>query len=239
MASFHLTVKAGKCGSANNHAAYIAREGKYGKDLQEEELVIVESGNLPDWTNGNPSSFWKAADKFERKNGAVYREFELALPVELTTEQQVNLVETFIAQAIGEKPYQYAIHAPIASLGEMRQPHAHVMFSDRAPDGIGRPPEQHFKRFNSNNPELGGCKKDSGGKLPADLKQELINTRENWANLQNKFLEKHGHEARVDHRSNRERNIHKEAERHLGQATIKKMTAEQKALCKLQRLQIY
>lgn len=235
MATYHLSVKSGKRGSANTHASYIARKGKFGKDLHQDEVVVMSSGNLPAWTNGNPFALWSAADKYERSNGAAYREFEVALPAELTTEQQVELVEEFVALNIGDKPYQYAIHAPQAAMGEVSQPHVHAMYCDRVPDGIERSPELHFKRFNAKHPELGGCKKDSGGKLPAVLKGELIDTRESWANLQNHFLEKYGHEQRVDHRSNRDRNINKEAERHLGKATIQKMTDDEKAQYKKQR----
>jgi len=39
-------------------------------------LVFVQHGNLPAWANGDPAIFWKAADKYERANGAAYREFE-------------------------------------------------------------------------------------------------------------------------------------------------------------------
>lgn len=235
MATYHLSVKTGKRGRASEHAAYIAREGKYSKNLQQEELVVIECGNLPEWANGNPKSFWEMADKHERINGAAYREFEVALPVELTTNQQVELVHEFIEHQIGNKPYQFAIHVPQAALGGIDQPHAHIMLSDRKPDGIERGPEQHFKRSNPHHPELGGCKKDSGGKEPHALKNDLITCRESWANLQNKHLEKYGYEQRVDHRSNQDRNIHKAAERHLGQATIKKMTVEEKGRYKDKR----
>lgn len=225
MASYHLSIKSGKKGKAASHAAYIARQGKHSKN---QDLVAMESGNMPAWANGNPSLFWKAADSYERVNGAAYRELELALPSELTHDQQLELVHEFIKQEIGEKPFQLAIHAPQASLGEVPQPHLHAMYSDRKPDGIDRPPEQHFKRFNPTNPELGGCKKDSGGKDRATLKVEVKSRREKWAEIQNHYLEKHGHSARVDHRSNRERGIEWDAERHLGHAGIKKMSVEEK-----------
>ncbi len=87
----------------------------------------------------------------------------------------------------------------------MKQPHAHIMFSDRTPDGIERVPSQHFKRYNPRNPEHGGCKKDRGGREPSVLKNELVSRRESWADLQNEFLEANGHAARVDHRSNKDR----------------------------------
>lgn len=229
MATFHYTIKSGKRGKAATHAAYIARQGKHGKDGKKEDLVFVQHGNLPDWAYGDPSVFWKAADTHERANGAAYREFEVALPTELTYEQNIELVQEFVQQTIGNKTFQVAIHEPIAAIGGVAQPHMHAMLSDRMPDEIQRLPEQYFKRFNAKHPEQGGCKKDSGGNEPVVLKQKVGLLRESWANLQNAHLAKHGHAVRVDHRSNRERGIDKEPEKHLGAAAIKNMSDEDKA----------
>lgn len=120
--------------------------------------------------------------------------------------------------------------AAIAALGETEQPHLHAMFSDRISDGIDRTPDQHFRRQNPTNPELGGCKKHSGGKSPAALREEVTATRQTCAQLQNAILEKYGHDARVDSRSHQARGIAREPERHLGQARIKKMSPEERAL---------
>lgn len=228
MASFHISVKSGKPGSAANHAAYIAREGKHGKNGGHYDLVTKEHGNLPEWTDGDPLKFWKTADVSERINGAVYREFEVALPMELPIRENIDLVHEFIAMEIGDKPFQFAIHMPMAALGKVEQPHAHIMFSDRKPDGIERAAEQHFKRYNPYKPELGGCKKDSGGKEKGVLKAEIVKTREVWAELQNKYLIKNGYDARVDHRSNRDRGIKHEPEQHLGHVAIAKMSQDER-----------
>jgi hypothetical protein len=235
MPTFHFCIKSGKRGKAATHAAYIARQGKHGKDGKQEDLVYVQHGNMPEWTNGDPSTFWKAADTHERANGAAYREFEVALPTELTREQNIELVQEFVQQVIGDKTFQVAIHEPTAAIGGVAQPHMHAMLSDRMQDGIQRSPEQHFKRFNPKHPEQGGCKKDSGGKEPAELKQKVGSLREGWANLQNAHLDKYGHAARVDHRSNHDRGIEKETEKHLGAAAIKQMSPEAKALMKGKR----
>lgn len=228
MASYHLSIKSGKKGTAANHAAYIAREGKHSRDEEDLDLITTEHGNLPDWAADNPAAFWKGADKYERANGATYREYELALPSELTLEQQRELLSKFIDQNIGDKPYQLAIHEPIAALGKVAQPHAHLMVSDRKPDGIDRPAEQFFRRYNSAKPEAGGCKKDSGGKPRSVVREELVKKRESWAEIQNAALEQNGHAARVDHRSHRARGIKVDPERHLGQSGIKKMSSDEK-----------
>lgn len=235
MASFHWGIKNGKKGTAATHAAYIAREGKHGKNQEKADLVTLEHGNLPTWAQDDPQYFFKMSDAGERANGAAFRELVIALPSELTQDQRHELALECVKQQIGNKPFLVAIHSPMAALGNVPQDHMHAMWSDRIPDGIERTPEQFFKRHNSAKPELGGCKKDSGGKAPAILKNELTTRRANCAELQNQFLAKYGHATRVDFRSYRDRGIKKEAEKHLGAAAIKKMTAEDKALIKDKR----
>lgn len=228
MASYHLSVKSGKKGKAAEHAAYVVREGKHTRNAEDQDLVTMSYGNLPAWANGDPQIFWKAADKYERANGAAYREYELALPRELNTEQHRELINEFVEQVVGEKTFLVVIHEPIAALGGVKQPHSHCMISDRLPDGIDRTPEQHFSRYNSRHPELGGCKKDSGGKAPAVLKEELVATRKCWADMQNRAFERLGVQAEVDHRSNVERGVQRPPERHLGQSGVRKMSEEEK-----------
>ncbi len=228
VATYHLSIKSGKKGKAANHAAYITRQGKHSKGSSTNDLVATATGNLPSWTNGDPAAFWKAADTYERANGAAYREFELALPRELTLQQQVELTTKFLQDEIPGKPFQVAIHSPTASLGRASQPHAHAMYSDRVDDGIHRAPDQHFRRFNPWNPEIGGCKKDSGGKDRVTLREEVIRFRERWADLQNEALAQHGHVGRVDHRTLVQQGCDRTPEYHLGQARIKKMSSEEK-----------
>jgi hypothetical protein len=229
MATFHLKIKSGSKGAAANHGAYIGRTGRYAKEELRGHLIAAGHGNLPTWANGDPIKFWKAADKNERKNGATYREFEMALPRELDLEQQLELVERFIWTHAANKPYQYAIHAPIAALEGNSQPHVHLMVSDRLLDEFDRPPEQLFMRHNPWHPERGGAKKDSGGKSPTELRQHVNDIRASWASMQNSALERFGHRARVDHRSYKERGISRTPERHFGNFKIRTMTDEIKS----------
>lgn len=235
MASFHICIKSGKRGNAAEHAAYIARLGKHAKKEGKNDLVAAEHGNLPTWSNGDPQIFWKASDQHERLNGATYRELEVALPNELTRDQNLALVQEFVKKEIGVKPYQFAVHLPNAALGNVDQPHAHILYSDRLPDGVVRTPEQHFKRYNAKEPEKGGCKKDCCGKDIDSHKSEVVRRRERWADLQNGHLAMHGHAVKVDHRSNKARGIDALPERHLGQAGVKKMTLEEKDAFKAKR----
>ena len=68
------------------------REGKYSAEASgREDLVYKETFNLPEWTNNQAIEFWKAADEYERANGIVYFEFEIALPNELSNIENVSL----------------------------------------------------------------------------------------------------------------------------------------------------
>jgi hypothetical protein len=215
MASYHCTVKAGVSSSASAHADYIEREGKYGsKDRT--DLEATESGNLPSWAERS-SDFWKASDSYERANAKGYREYEVALPREMTPEQRLELVRDFVRQELGDRhAYTFAIHNPYAALEGGEQPHAHIMFSERQRDSIERSEDQYFKRWNAKNPEKGGCKKGDGYKPAEQRKAELVDLRERWAELQNRHLEQHGHTDRVDHRTLQERGIDRLPADHLG-----------------------
>lgn len=234
MATFHLTIKSGKKGSAVDHSAYITRAGKHGQGEKAADLVATGSGNLPSWAS-ETKTFWREADAHERKNGAVYREFEMALPNELNSEQQKALLGEFIRDVVGDKTYEFAIHRPEAAIGKVSQDHVHLMFSDRLPDGIDRLPDQHFRRFNRAQPENGGCRKDSCGRDRHVLRNEVISCREKWATLQNEHLERNGHVARVDHRSHRERGLEKAPEHHLGPAKVRQMTDDELKAVRAQR----
>lgn len=226
MASSHFRINSGGKGSAADHVAYTLRKGRF---RSRGDLIACESGNLPDWSGGDPVVFFVAADKNERSNGATYREAVFALPNELSLDKQIEIVAKFVAEFIGPRPYVWAIHAPDAALGGCPNVHAHVMYSDRLPDGIARSPEQTFRRFNRNDPAAGGCRKASGGREPLQLRDELIGMRRKCAAIQNEALESEGHTARVDHRSLRERGIARAPEKRLGPAGVKHLSSEARA----------
>lgn len=225
MSSYHVELKSGHKGAAAEHACYIAREAWH---ESRGDLLFSGYGNLPSWTEGDPKMFWKAADRHERANGAAYRELVIALPTELSLEQLRPMVARLIADLVGARTYQYAVHASASSLQCEYNPHLHLMYSDRMPDGIARAPTQWFSRYNPANPALGGCKKLSGGKTSAEVSEELIATRKAVADIQNEFLATHGHEDRVDHRTLREQGVARRAERHLGPGRIRRMSVDEK-----------
>ena len=195
VAVFHLKMSVGsRAGGqlARAKADYIEREGRYEQDR--EELEHRESGNMPEWAEEDPRSYWEAADEHERANGRLYREVQFALPKELNEGQRRELASGFAKRLTeGERlPYTLAIHR-----GDGENPHAHLMFSERANDGIERSREQWFRRANRSEPEKGGARKSRVAVPQAWLEQ----TREAWAREANEALERAGYGERIDHRS--------------------------------------
>lgn len=225
MAIFHMSMKVGRRGksSAAAHASYILRQGQYAARIEtgKERLESSGSGNLPSWAAGDPLTFWSASDAFERSNGSVYREMELALPRELTPDQRNQLLQDFISQEIGDKhSYTYAIHNKIADDGE-EQPHAHLMWSERQLDGIDRDAALFFKRANKKDPSRGGAAKGWGDRAgqtltPAERAADLQAIRARWATMTNDALEQAGQSAQVDSRTNLKRGIIRPPERKIG-----------------------
>lgn len=222
MALARLQNNAGKAGHAAKHSDYILRKGDYKKSLKHgEELEAVGFGNLPTWARNNPSIFWKASDEFERSNGTSYREFETALPRELNPVQRKALLDDFIKSELGDvHAYSYGIHCPKAIDGK-EQPHFHLQFSERRNDGIKRPRDQYFKRYNSKKPDKGGCKKGYGPRAgetltAAERESELRALRQRWEDVCNKHLELAGSDVRIDMRSYKDQGLAIVPEQHYG-----------------------
>lgn len=196
MANFNWHIESYGKGRAAPQSKYIWRRGFW---IDRDDLVATGCGNLPSWCEGDPTAFFAAADLYERQNGSACRHLVVSLPRELSLPAWVSLVETLITRDIGSKPYQYAIH--LHGDDGKEHPHAHILYSDRMPDGLDRPPELFFCRPHPTVPALGGRKKDSGGQSPKQLRIEVIERKKLWADVQNEALAAGGHAARVDHRS--------------------------------------
>ena len=205
MATYHCSIKNGKCGNGKVHADYILREGDYAYGTKKEELVYKQFGNLPSWA-ASPSEFFAKADFYERKNGNVYTEFEVALPNELSLEENIKLVQRFVEENVGSnKVYCFAIHEKNAALDETnRQPHAHIMFSERIIENKQnvKPDYQFFKNFKAKNPEWSGYKKDERFTAKNGIGPEnVLKVRKNLEKIINESYEKNGLDVRVSCKS--------------------------------------
>ncbi len=209
MAIYHLTASTGSRKGGQSGAAksdYLKREGKYSRDR--DEVEHSQSGHMPDWAERS-RDYWDAADLYERANGRLFKEVEFALPVELDEAQRRELVDDFAHHLTDQErlPYTLAIHK-----GKGENPHCHLMISERKNDGVQRPADQWFKRYNAKQPERGGAQKSDSLKPRAWLEQ----TREAWSDHANRALERAGHDARIDHRSLEAQGVERLPGVHLG-----------------------
>lgn len=195
MATYHLSLKNGKVGTAEQHADYILREGRYSGGKRAEELVYKDA-NLPHWAM-SASVFFACADKYERANGRAYTEFEIALPNELTHKENEKLVNDFIATHIGNnKVWAYAIHSKPATFDDSQeQIHAHIMICERIVDDEmvkAKSPSKFFKRYNAKNPKNGGYQKDRRFSGYTESKDNLKLIRQSWEDMVNAEYKTHG-----------------------------------------------
>ena len=104
------------------------------------------------------------------------------------------------------------VHDPVNAQGE-HQPHIHVLFSERTNDGIERGgPAQHFRRYNPQHPERGGCQKDAW----FNQRNAVYEIRAAWCDWTNYTMERAGHEGRIHPSSLYERGIERQPEPKVG-----------------------
>jgi ATP-dependent exoDNAse (exonuclease V) alpha subunit len=153
---------------------------------------------------------WNAAEEAEkRKDARVAREYEVALPHELSPRERTALVREF-SQEIANRygvAVDFAIHRPHRE-GDERNHHAHVLTTTRQVEATGLGAKAQI--------EWADADRARRGLGPA--KEEVAAIRERWAELTNEKLKEHGHDARVDHRSLEAQGIDREPTRHLGPA---------------------
>jgi hypothetical protein len=189
MAIVHVAFKSSsQAPPAAAHAQYIAREGQYER---RGGVELVEHGNMPEFAEADPHSFWVAADAYERANGRAYTELQLALPREMNSEERNALAREATRELMGDRfAYTMAVHNPLAK-DNIDQPHMHLMFSERAvtEQTRGIEEERFFKR--------NGAKKD-----PAwNDRNKPDEVREKWVEMMNRAMERAGQEQRLDARS--------------------------------------
>ena len=146
-------------------------------DIVHEEILLPE--NAPEWM-ADREKLWNAVEFAEkRKDAQLAREFNFALPRELTFEQNLELTRTFVKEQFVAQGMvvDLCIHEDIKE-GESLL-HAHIMLTLRevTQDGFG----YKVRDWNS--------------------KEQLLNWREAWANTVNHFLALNGHDRQIDHRT--------------------------------------
>jgi ATP-dependent exoDNAse (exonuclease V) alpha subunit len=152
------------------------------------------------------ASLWNSAEAAEtRRNARVAREYLVALPSELTSDQQVGLARGF-AQELSDR-YRFAVdvavHAPRDFPGsDPRNFHAHLLATTREVSATGLAAKTTL--------ELNDSKRRSLGLGPAVT--ELVHVRERWAAVTNEALREAHVAARIDHRTLEAQGIDRERE---------------------------
>ena len=180
---------------------YTRREG-----IEHAEIVLPQ-GSLADWARDR-SALWNAAEQAEKRADArVAREFEIALPHELSAEQRLEATRSF-AQNLSDRygtAVDFAIHAPHGDT-DVRNHHAHLMMTVRSveADGLG---------------EKTAIERENKWLLSRDQptsQMQLREIRQSWEGIANERMAAAGLDLRIDHRSHQERGLELAPTEHMG-----------------------
>jgi ATP-dependent exoDNAse (exonuclease V) alpha subunit len=184
-------------------------------DVLHKEIFVPARLDRPEagmeWARDR-SRLWNAAEKAERKsNSRVAREYQVALPAELSGEQRTALARAF-SREIADRynvAVDLAIHAPRPE-GDPRNFHAHLLATTRevTPEGLG--PKTGLDMAGSVRSELG---------LPPS-REEFRTLRARWAQLTNETLREARIDARVDHRTLEAQGIDREPRPEMPRAAV-------------------
>lgn len=195
MAIYHLNLKhisRGKGGSACAAAAYISaseiddqRLGKthnYRRKEQVDYTQIIAPSYAPDWVTQREKLWNEVEARDNRRNSRPASQIEVALPIELSHDQQKELVREFVEKNLTDR----GLVADIALHNlDTHNPHAHILYTTRTINEQG----------------LGA--KDRGILRKDFLKQ----AREQWEHQTNQALTQAQRPERIDHRSLEEQGI--------------------------------
>ena len=162
--------------------------------------------------HGASAFLWNAVEAKEGAKGTgLAMEMNIALPVELTTEQNVALAREWVESEIAGLGFvaDWAVHdAP-------GNPHFHVMIPLRAltEDGFG--PKFAHLRDRDGNVVLREDGKPRYARMAAPM-LKLMDWRRSWAETANLHLAAAGFDLRIDHRSHAEAGIALEPTAHIG-----------------------
>lgn len=194
MAIFHMSAQT--ITRSKGHSSVAAAAYRHGEKLTDEHTGEIHDYSkkkgvsdsvilIPDGADRNflkPEYLWNTIEKSEkRKDAQLAREFNIALPVEMTDEQKKVLAIDFCNE-------NFVKNGMIADIAfhklDSDNPHFHVMLTTRrlTPDGAGF--GQKVREWNS--------------------KEQLQEWRKSWADTANEHMQKAGIDAHIDHRSLKE-----------------------------------
>ena len=277
MAIYHLEAKVVSRGagrSAVAASAYLSCSRLYNDydgiqhDYTKKQGLVWRQIFLPEYAPQewqDREKLWNAVEEVETaKDSRLAREFVVALPIELSREERIDLLQNFIREQFVSDGMcaDAAIHDT-----DGHNPHAHILLTVRPLDEQGRWQYKTEKEYlcMRNGEERGftaaefraaqnegwekqypykvGKKKvymtppvaeDQGlvrtDKHPKSTRygrqnpiserwnsdEQLVEWRKEWADVTNRYLERYGHDERIDHRSNAARGLDEQPTIHEG-----------------------
>ena len=209
MAIYHCCVKIiGRSSGRSSVAAAAYRAGQkmtnerdgithdYTRKIGVAHSEIMLPSHAPSEYNDR-AQLWNAVEKIERRlDSQTAREVEVALPIEFSLDDNIQLVRNYIADNFTDKGMcaDYSIH------DNANNPHAHILLTmrDVSPSGFEN------KNRDWNNKNL------------------LEQWRENWANECNRALVEMGVQSRIDHRSLEAQGVERMPTIHVGRSSVRK-----------------
>ncbi|WP_144576411.1 MobQ family relaxase [Agrobacterium sp. DE0009] len=177
------------------------------KEGVEHKEIVLPEGLSAEWALDR-SALWNAAEFAEkRKDARVAREFEIALPHELSPEGRLKAARAF-AQDLANRygaAVDFAIHSP-SEHGDTRNYHAHVLMTTRQ---VGRTRLGEKTYLEHKNARL-----LANGMATTDM--QLRDIRQAWEGIANRQLQHEGLDVRIDHRSHVERGLELSPTGHMG-----------------------
>lgn len=231
MAIYHFsctTISRGKGQSAIASAAYRSGERLYSERYGETkfyaretqpETFILKPDHAPEWCL-NREYLWNGVEEVEKANNSqLAREINIALPIELSKEEQLALTKEYVQKNFVDEGMvaDVFIHRD-----NENNPHFHVMLTMRPFDKNGNW-RSKSKRIILKDEEGNTLYYPSGDKKSRkqrttdwDSKDKLNLWRKNWADITNKYLERNGFSERISEKSHAELGIEKEPTIHEG-----------------------
>jgi Ti-type conjugative transfer relaxase TraA len=177
------------------------------KNGVEHDEIVLPEGVEAEWALDR-SRLWNAVERAEiRKDARVAREFEIALPHELSAGERLSLTRDFARELANRygAAVDFAIHQPHTQ-GDIRNVHAHVLMTTRTVGSNGLGGKTLMERENKwllNHDQ------------PTSHMQ-LRDIRRAWENHANRHLVRAGVDIQIDHRSHQERGLEVEPTEHMG-----------------------
>lgn len=232
MAIFHMNfsnISAGKGRSAIASASYRSgeklyseMEGKsyfYAKNVMPESFILAPK-HAPSWANDR-EKLWNEVEAKDRKVNSRYaKEFNVALPVELSAQEQKELLIAYVQENFVNEGMvaDIAIHRD-----HLENPHAHVMLTNRPFNDDGTWGIKSKKKYildeQGHKTYTGTSKYPKSRKIwlvDWDKKEKVEGWRQAWANSVNRVFEQKNMPDRISEKTLDEQGIDRIATQHVG-----------------------